>query len=100
MARFDVYPMRGSDDCFLVAVSSPLIDGLGVRVVVPLVPPDRVPPATPRLHPQISLNGQRLVLVTHMIAAVPISDVPVAIGSASQEEYAIGRALDLIFYGF
>lgn len=50
MARFQVFD-HPEGDGYLLDVQTDLIDIVGTRVVVPLLPAKRTPPAVSRLHP-------------------------------------------------
>lgn len=99
MARFQLFdnPDGGG---YLLDVQSDLLDIAGTRVVVPLVPAGRVPPAVPRLHPVFSVQRGDHVMATHLIATVPIEVLNHARGDLAVHRDTITAALDMLFSGF
>ncbi|MBW6398470.1 CcdB family protein [Roseomonas sp. HJA6] len=100
MARFDLHRAPGGAAGYVVNVQSDLLDHLQTRVVVPLLPPDRVPPAMPDLHPNLAVQGEAFLLATQLLAAVPRRELGPVVGSLASERDAITRALDLLLTGF
>ena len=99
MARFQLFGNPGSRG-YLLDVQSDLIDIAKTRVVVPLLPARRTPPAIARLHPVFSIGGQDHVMATHLIATVPVSVLAEPRGDLSEHRDAITAALDMLFQGF
>ena len=98
MAQFRVYRLPGGA---LVLDLQPDVMSLPTRVVAPLVPTEPRLPAFTRLEPVFDIEGQRLALHTGELAAVParlVEGEPVA--DLRGEDYAIRRALDMLFSGF
>ena len=99
MARFDLYrPRQGPG--LLLDVQSHFLDFLQTRVVVPLVPPDRMPKPIRDLHPVFEIEGAQLLLATQLLAAVPKRELGRAVGNLESERDAVTRALDLLLTGF
>ena len=97
MARFDLH--RGTQG-WLLDVQSELTEGLTTRVVVPLMPPGKAPPALGELNPVFMIAGERYVLVVQLLAALPRRELARPEGSLAHERDTITRALDLLFTGF
>ncbi len=99
MARFDLYRPK-SGPALLLDVQSDFLDHLKTRVVVPLVAPGSVPAPIRDLHPVFEIDGQRLLLATQFLAAIPKRELGTLAGNLEAERDAITRALDLLFTGF
>ena len=98
MAQFHVYRLPGGP--LVIDLQSDLIQTPS-RIVAPLIPEGPELPAIPRLEPVFEVEGERLALHTGEMAAVPaglVVGAPVA--DLSGEDYAIRRALDMLFVGF
>ncbi|MCO6386704.1 CcdB family protein [Aliihoeflea sp. 40Bstr573] len=98
MARYDVY--RAPDDALLLDVQSPLLDIVGSRVVIPLLPAAAAPRSIARLHPVFDVEGEPQVLATHLISAVPDTLVAARVANLAQHHDEIVAALDMLFQGF
>lgn len=98
MAQYDVHPFEGMG--FVVDCQSNLLDHLSTRVVVPLVDPTTVPAPLTRLHPTFSIQGDRLLMATHLIGAVPTSTLGPPVSSLDTEHHTITNAIDFLVTGF
>lgn len=98
MAKLDLYPAPAGEG-FLLDVQSDLLDVIGSRVVIPVVPESLAPRPSKALNPIVEVAGARHVMVTQSLSAIPARLLrhPVANLSARAEE--ITRALDLLFQG-
>lgn len=99
MARYDVFtgPVDGS---YPLDVQTDLVDYLKTRVVVPLLPADTTPPPVRRLHPTFEINGRKLVMATHLMAAVPLAELGEVRVNLDARHDDIVAALDMLFQGF
>ena len=97
MARCWLYRLH--DGSMVVDCQSDLVDHLGTRLVAPLLDPALVPNALPRLHPVLTVGGERLLMATHLAAAIPASELGQAMGSLESERYIILNALDFLISG-
>ncbi len=98
MAQFHAYRLPGGP--LVLDLQSDLVTTL-VRVVAPLVPADSIRPNIAHLEPVFAIGDERLALHTGEMAAVParlVGGEPVA--DLRGEDYAIRRALDMLFSGF
>ena len=77
-----------------------LLDQLPTRIVVPLEAADGSQIKIDRLHPALEIDGRPFILVTHLIAPVPVSILKEAAFDISNERDAITAALDMMFFGF
>jgi toxin CcdB len=98
MARFGVY--RLPDDSLVLDCQSDYIDHVGTRLVVPLLPPEEMPSALPALHPCFDIDGERLMMATHLVGAVHARLLKQTILMLDHHEDAIKRALDMLLFGF
>lgn len=98
MARFGVY--RLPDDSLVLDCQSDFIDHLGTRFVVPLLPPAEVPSPLPSLHPCFDIDGERLMMATHLAGAVHSRLVKKPILMLDRHQDSIMRALDTLITGF
>ncbi len=98
MAQFHVYLLPGGP--LVLDLQSDLIE-TGTRVVAPLIPVSEGPRPLTRLEPVFELGGAPHALHTAEMAAVRttlLRDPPVA--DLTDQDYAIRRALDMVFSGF
>lgn len=101
MARFDVYRLSGRGDArFVLDVQADLLEALGTRIVVPLLPEKNAPKPAKGLNPVFILDGQPLVMMTQFMAAVPDRDLKVHVSSLAVHQDAITQAIDLLLTGF
>lgn len=97
MARFDVYR---SDNGLLLDVQADSLPYLETRLVIPLFPPDQAPrPSVAILNPVFDFDDQSLTMMTQYAAALPDRELGKLAGSLAAEDYAIGRALDMLLTG-
>ena len=72
MGRYDVYAAPGQGrSSYVLDVQADLLQELGTRVVVPLLPPDRAPKPARGLNPAFDIDGHPPPMLTQFIAAVP-----------------------------
>jgi toxin CcdB len=97
MARFDVY--RTSDG-LLLDVQADSLPYLITRLVVPLFETNEAPrPLINTLNPVFNFDGHEVAMMTQYAAAVVERDLGNAAGSLARDDYAIGRALDMLITG-
>ena len=99
MACYDVYPNPDGEG-WLLDVQSDLLTKTKTRVVIPLLPGETVPPPLKRLHPVFDIGGRRVVLATHLLAAVPGSMLRERTANLAARRDEITGALDMLFQGF
>lgn len=99
MARYDLFagPYEGS---YLLDVQSDLLDHLKSRVVVPLLPAAEVPPPVRRLNPVFEIGGRNVVMATHLIGAVAVSELGERHANLVKHHEEVVAALDMLFQGF
>src|ERR1700758_1725321 len=105
MARFEVYANPGRSKAntpYLVDVQSDFLDGLTIRVVVPLIRADSFPtgklPAD--FTPSFEIAGARCLMHPAFIASVPVSELGPAVGSLRGYRDRITAALDRLLGGY
>lgn len=97
MAQFDVHRSRDGQD-LLLDCQSDLFSHFDTRLVVPLL---RAPTAKhlARLHPEIEIEGERMVLATQLASAVDARELGVTVTSLADQRYAILNAIDMLVTG-
>lgn len=98
MARFDVYRGRISGG-LLLDCQSDLLDQLDTRVVVPLLPATAMIAAT-RLNPVFEIEGDRYMMQTALILAMPLNRLSSPVTSMADRHFDILSALDMLISGF
>ena len=99
MAQFDVYRLGSGGVEFVLDLQDEMLDNLSTRVVAPLALPETVGPPMKTLNPRIAGGGVDYILLTHLLAAIPVAALGNPVGSASSQRDAIVAALDLLFSG-
>lgn len=94
MPQFDVYRMRGG--ALALDCQSDQLAHLSSRLTVPLLQPKEVPQRITHLHPAFDMDGEQLVMATHLAGAVPASALRQPLGSLAQHRLAIQAALDTL----
>lgn len=100
MGRFQVYPTPGKGRTgYVLDVQADLLQDLGTRVVVPLLPSELAPKAARGLNPAFDINGLPHLMLTQFIAAVPAKELRKPVLSLAARSDDITRALDILFVG-
>ncbi len=99
MARFEVFRNRDGSG-YLLDVQNDGLDHLNVHVVVPLMTPDVAPKPANRLNPSFEIEGQKHLMITQYISAIPVSELGSWVASLRSYDYTITEALDMLFQGF
>lgn len=94
MARLHVYRSAESG-ALLVDCQSDFLDHLQTRQVAPLL--DSADALDQRLNPPIIVEGRSYVFAPQFLAAVPVNELKRPVAWLRDDDYAIGRALDLVF---
>lgn len=97
MAQFDVY--RVHRDSLVVDCQANSLSHFTTRVVAPLMRSGNVPAPTTQLHPVLMFQDETYVLASHLLTAIPVSELRHRIGSLAREEYTIKNALDMLLSG-
>jgi toxin CcdB len=98
MAKYDVHRLPFGE--YVVDCQADVLEGLfRTRFVSPLMPADHVPRQIARLHPLFDISGVRMIMATHLAAAVPAADLGEPVASLAEHDYVIGAALDMLIAG-
>ncbi|MBV9654140.1 MAG: CcdB family protein [Acetobacteraceae bacterium] len=101
MARLDVHSMPSKAAAgFVLDVQADLLSHLATRAVVPLLPEEVAPKPIGELNPVFEIRGQRLVMLTQAIAAIPGRELKGIVASLANEHDRVTRALDILLVGF
>ncbi len=99
MARFDIYRIADTSD-YLLDVQSDFLSYLNTRIVVPLLRPEHAPQAAKHLNPSFEIEGEKVIMVTQFLAAVPKSTLHTSAGHLADHHDEIVRAIDFLMQGF
>jgi toxin CcdB len=102
MPRFTVYRNArdsGKEIPYLLDVQADWVT-TGSRVVVPLIPARKYGPVMAKLNPVFDIAGERHVLATADIAAIPARDLKIAVDDLTPQRDQIVTALDFLFQGY
>lgn len=99
MARYDVFRGRSTADPLFLDCQSDLLVELGTRFVVPLLVDGDGPPPVRTLNPAFEIEDVRVIMYTQFAAAIAKRELGPVVASLAHEDYAIGRALDVLIGG-
>jgi len=99
MARHDVYPDPDGDG-YLLDVQTDFLQGLNVRIVVPLRTLPNAPKPARRLNPIFLIGIVEHVMVTQFLAAIPEKALKNPVTHLRAEADTITTALDMLLQGF
>lgn len=99
MSRFDCHEMAGGKG-YLIDLQSDFLESYSTRIVAPLIAENDFDGAAKGLNPVVTLDGERFVILTHFMAAVPVSSLGKPKARLSDHADEITRALDLLFQGY
>jgi toxin CcdB len=83
---------------YLVVLQHDRLTSIRSIIAAPLIEATAALMAT-RMHPSISVDGQRFIILTEELAAIPSSGLGRTVNSAEAQRYEIIAALDLLFTG-
>ena len=100
MAQFDIYKItcQGGAE-FLLDLQDDLLENLSTRVVAPLVRPEMVGQTMQTLNPRVWVASEPYLLLTHMLAAIPVTALVDVAGTAKSQRDEIIASIDLLFTG-
>lgn len=84
---------------FLVDVQADLLSDLETRVVIPLVRETAFGRRATRLHPVFMIEGQQVVMATHLLAAVRRGTLGSPLASLLDQRDVIVAAIDVLWSG-
>ena len=97
MARFDVF--RGKRSTYLLDCQADVLSHFKTRFVVPLLPAEGAVAAS-RLHPIFQVEGKKVIMVTQLASAVPLSELGSKVADLAEEQPSIMNALDMLMTGY
>jgi toxin CcdB len=100
MAQFDIYEYSSPNTSYLIDLQDNVVDDLTTRVVAPLISIEDIPLQMEILNPVIRFDGVDFLLMTHLLAAIPIFALKKKVSSAAGQRDEIIASLDLLFTGF
>lgn len=99
MGRFTVYK-HPEGDGYLLDLQADINSHFATRVVAPLLPVEDIPIYASSLNPVFEIEGQRVVMATQGMAAVPLAILMHPVSSLEHRRAEIVAAIDLLFQGF
>jgi toxin CcdB len=84
---------------FLLDIQANLLADLQTRVVVPLIRAGSFGRRATRLHPLFVIDGQDVVMATHLVAAVRRPILGVVVASLQNERDIVLGAIDVLWSG-
>jgi toxin CcdB len=104
MAQFDVFrnPSTATHKHFpyLVDIQSPYLEELATRIVIPLGKASLFKDTAMKgLTPEVTFQGEHLLLLTPQISAIPKKQLKAPIGSFSHMRDDLLNALDFAIFG-
>jgi toxin CcdB len=84
---------------YLLDVQANLLADLQTRVVVPLIRAGAFGRTATRLHPRFTIDGQDVVMATHLLAAVRRQILGAAVASLRDQRDIVISAIDVLWSG-
>ena len=84
---------------YLLDVQADLLSDLATRIVIPLIRTEAFGRRVSRLHPQFVVEGEDVVMATHLLAAVRRGALGGRIMSLLDQREAIVEAIDVLWSG-
>ncbi|WP_313688324.1 CcdB family protein [Pantoea sp.] len=101
--QYRVYKNKSGSDLYplLLDVQSDIIESIDSRVVIPLTPVELYQgKVVKRLNPELIVEGNRYLMMTHELAGVHLTVLGVEICHLESQREVIRAALDFIIDGF
>lgn len=102
MARGDIHENRGRGRAtapYLVDLQHDHLSGLKTRIVASLIRTAELRRTVERLHVEVEVAGESLVVAVHLLTAVPQRELGPHRGSLADRQAELMNALDLLFAG-
>jgi toxin CcdB len=100
LPRFDLYQLPGSDQLVVDVQSDHVSSRLRTRVVAPLLAVEHLGASIVGLNPVLRVNDRDYAFVAQSLATLSKSELGVLIGSVSDYQDEMSRALDILLTGF
>jgi toxin CcdB len=101
VTRFDAYanpdPAERKHTPYFVDVQNEFIGALTTRVVIPLRKESAFGPRARNLNPLLVVAGDKVVLDTAALAAVPLAELRKRVGNLGADKALVQEALDTLF---
>jgi toxin CcdB len=98
VARFDIH--ESGTAAFVINCQSDFLDYLHTRFVVPLLPIDLEPQVAESLNPVFAIEGKNFAFYPQFAATLPTRELGRFVGSLTDEQDKIIRALDMLISGY
>jgi len=100
MALLDLYRNPGrSARGYVLDIQADLLSSLATRVVVPLMPETDLGAAASDLNPVFTIDGERYVMLTQALAAVPKRELRQPVASLLDQHHVVLHAIDILLSG-
>jgi toxin CcdB len=99
MRQFDIHLSADGRGPYLLVLQSEAVNHFNIVVAAPLYPAHAWEKPTRHLQPSFDILGERFVLATNHLAAVPRQQFGEAVGSLDDHRSEILEALDFLFTG-
>lgn len=97
MPRFDVY--RGPQGEYWLDCQADLLSSLNTRLVAPMSDDPDATFVDARLNPVFDVEGRRVIMQTHLAAAVPTRLLRDHVVSLAEHDFQIIAAFDMLLTG-
>lgn len=102
MAQCDVFHNEAESKSYapyLLDVQADLLRDLDTRVIIPLVKAAAFGKPIRNLHPQFEIDGEPLVMATHLVAAIAKNELRRRETNFAEHRHTIIAAIDIILSG-
>lgn len=99
MRQFDIHRSADGRGPYLLVLQADVVNHFNVVVAAPLYPAHAWEKPTRHLQPSFEVLGERFVLATNHLAAIPRAHLGDLIGSLDEHRSDILDALDFLFTG-
>ncbi len=101
MARFDLFRLAGNQGYVVDVQSNHASEKVRTRVVVPLVPMEKLGKPITDLNPVLSIDNKDYAFVTQSLATLTLSEMGERVGSLMADHGdRFAYALDILLIGF
>lgn len=99
MAQFDIFVSRKKHVQYFIDMQDGILDMLSTRIVAPLVSSAAVRVPMHKINPVIYVKGKEFILLSHLLAAIPVVHLGEYVTSAKMQRDEIISAIDMLFTG-
>ncbi|MCC2980596.1 CcdB family protein [Sphingomonas sp. IC4-52] len=94
MAMFDLY--RLSDGALAADFQAKFFSDIGTRFVIPLLPRGTGAPPSPRINPEVDVNGETLVFATLLAGTIRTAELRRRVTTLFRDHLLITGAVDVV----